>query len=37
MRNIIYFILTPWRWYKNKQEFKRRMKELQEQDPYIYK
>jgi hypothetical protein len=34
---IIEFILKPWRWYKSRQEFKRRMEELRKRDPFIYK
>jgi hypothetical protein len=30
-------ITWPIRWYKDRQEFKKRMKELQEKDPFIYK
>lgn len=37
MKNILNFLLKPWRWYKDRQEHKRRMKQLRDQDPFIYK
>ena len=29
--------MWPWRKYKEHREFKKKLKELQERDPYIYK
>jgi hypothetical protein len=37
VQRIIDFILSPWRRYKEKQEFKRRLEELRKRDPFIYK
>jgi hypothetical protein len=37
MYNILQFFKNPILWYKKRQDFKRRLKELQERDPYIYK
>jgi len=31
------FITWPWRKYKEHRDFKRRLKELKERDPFIYK
>lgn len=31
------FITWPWRKYKENREFKKRLKELKERDPFIYK
>ena len=31
------WLKTPYRKYKEEQEFKKKMKELQEKDPFIYK
>jgi hypothetical protein len=37
MKTILEFLKNKIQNYKKKREFKRRMKELQKQDPYIYK
>ena len=37
MRTIINFLLKPWRKWKQHQEYKKRLKEIQERDPFIYK
>lgn len=37
MKSIINFFTWPWRRYKENQEYKRRLKELREKDPFIYK
>lgn len=37
MHNIINFLRNPWQWYKERKEFKRKLAELRERDPYIYK
>lgn len=37
VRRIIDLILWPWHWYQDRKEFKKRLKELQERDPFIYK
>jgi hypothetical protein len=37
MYTILQFLKNPFRWYKERQDFKRRLKELQERDPFIYK
>jgi len=34
---IIDWLLTPLRKWKEHREFKKRLKELQERDPFIYK
>jgi len=31
------WIIWPYTWYKEEKEFKKRMKEIQERDPFIYK
>lgn len=36
-KKIIDFILRPYRAYKRKQEFKKRIEELRKRDPFIYK
>lgn len=36
-KKIIYFLLTPYRAYKQKVAFKKRLKELRARDPFIYK
>lgn len=33
----IYWLLTPYRRWKSKQEFKKRLEELRKRDPFIYK
>ncbi len=37
MKTIINFLLKPWRYDKERQEFKRRLEELRKRDPFIYK
>jgi hypothetical protein len=37
IKKLWYWITTPYRKYKEHQEFKKRMKELRERDPFIYK
>jgi hypothetical protein len=37
MQNIINFILKPWKWYRDRQAFKKRLEELRKRDPFIYK
>jgi hypothetical protein len=37
MKRIINFILAPWRKWKDKQAFKKRLEELRKRDPFIYK
>jgi hypothetical protein len=37
MQIFLKFLKNPWRWYKEKQAFKKRLKELRERDPFIYK
>jgi hypothetical protein len=34
---IFNWVLTPWRKWKEHREFKKRLKELQQRDPFIYK
>ncbi len=36
-RKLLDFILMPYRAYKQRQAFKKRMKELRARDPFIYK
>lgn len=36
-KKIIYFLCTPYRIYKEKKDFKERMKKLRDRDPFIYK
>jgi hypothetical protein len=37
MKKIIYNILHPIKWYKEKQAFKKRLEEIRKRDPFIYK
>ena len=37
LRSIKDWILFPYAWFKERQRLKRRLKELQERDPFIYK
>jgi hypothetical protein len=37
MYYFLQFLRNPWRWYKNRQAFKKRLTELKEQDPFIYR
>jgi hypothetical protein len=36
MSNILNFLRNPWRWYKERQAFKNRLKKLKEDEPFIY-
>lgn len=37
LRLIKYWVLYPYSQYKERQRIKKRIKQLQERDPYIYK
>jgi len=37
MKKLIDIITWPYRWYKERQAFKKRMEELRKRDPFIYK
>jgi len=37
LKKVWYWIKWPYRKYKEEQAFKKRLKELQEKDPFIYK
>lgn len=37
MNKIIEWLLTPWRALQDHLEYKRKLKELKEKDPFIYK
>jgi hypothetical protein len=37
VQRIINFLLAPWYWYQDRKEFKKRLKELRDRDPFIYK
>lgn len=37
MSKILNFLCSPFRWYKERQAFKKRMEELRKRDPFIYK
>jgi len=37
IRKIINWIISPYTYYRKQQEFKRRLKELKERDPFIYR
>ena len=37
MKEFLRFLKNPWRWYKNRQAFKRKLEELRKRDPFIYK
>jgi hypothetical protein len=37
MKKILNFILSPWRMWQEKKEYKKRMEELRKRDPFIYK
>ena len=37
MKKLIDFLLIPFRKWKEKQEFKKRIAELKKRDPFIYK
>ena len=37
MSELIKFLKNPFRWYRERNAFKRRMAELRKRDPFIYK
>ena len=37
IKKIIDFILSPYRAYKDKKEWEKRLKALRDRDPFIYK
>ena len=37
MMKFIYWLLTPYRRWKERKAFKKRMAELRKRDPFIYK
>lgn len=37
MRKILEFLLTPYYWYKENRLIKKRLEELKQKDPFIYK
>jgi hypothetical protein len=37
VKTIVNFITKPWRWYKDRQAWKKRLEELRKRDPFIYK
>lgn len=37
LREIWYWLSWPYRYWKEEREFKKRMKEMREKDPFIYK
>jgi hypothetical protein len=37
MNNFINFLKNPFRWYRERKAFKKRLAELQARDPFIYK
>lgn len=37
MKALLDFILTPYRKWKERKEFKKRIEELKKRDPFIYK
>lgn len=37
MKRLINFILKPWRLYQERKDIKRKLAELREKDPFIYK
>jgi hypothetical protein len=37
MKKIINIILWPYTWFKERAAFKKKMKELRNRDPFIYK
>lgn len=34
---LLNWLLTPWRKWKERREFKRRLEDLRKRDPFIYK
>jgi hypothetical protein len=37
MKNFLYFLKNPLRWYRERQAFKKRIEEMRKRDPFIYK
>ena len=37
MKNFLYFLQNPLRWYRERKAFKQRLEELRKRDPFIYK
>lgn len=37
MKKLLEILMSPWKKWKAKQNFKKRLKELRERDPFIYK
>jgi len=37
MKKIIYWLMTPYRKYKEKKAYEARLAELRKRDPFIYK
>jgi hypothetical protein len=37
MKKLIDLLLTPWRKFKERRAYKKRMEELRKRDPFIYK
>jgi hypothetical protein len=37
LKKLWYWITYPYTWWKEEREFKKRIKEMQEKDPFIYK
>lgn len=37
MKKIIYWLLTPFRYVKNKRQLNKKLAELRKKDPFIYK
>jgi hypothetical protein len=36
-KKILYYIMYPYHYYKERQFIKKRLKEMRERDPFIYK
>ena len=37
MKKLIEILLTPVKWWKDRQAYKKRLDELRKRDPFIYK
>lgn len=37
MKNILNFLLSPWRKWQERCAFKKRVEEMRKRDPFIYK
>ena len=37
LKNLWYWICTPYRKYKEEKEFKKKIEEMRKKDPFIYK